>query len=239
MNFDFSGKVAVVTGAAGNVGQVVARAFLDCGASVALVDRREGRLRPLFDDHVDSSRCHFAEGVDNNSLAAMQAMASGVVERFDRLDFLVHTIGGFAGGQPLHQTSLDTYKRMMDSHPGTTFIACQAVIPHMLEQASGKIVTMASRSAYSGPAGQSAYAAAKAAVLRLTESLSAEVKTKGINVNCIVPSTIDTEENRQNMPKADHSRWVQPESLADVILFLCSDLARDIHGAAIPVYGLS
>jgi len=237
--FDFSGKIVAVTGAAGNVGRVVARAFLDSGASVALVDHRQGRLRPMFESQHAVDRLYFAEGVDNSSSEAMQTMTAEVVKHLGRLDFLVHTVGGFKGGKPLYETSTETYEAMMDSHPRTTFIACRAVIPHMLAQGSGKIVTMASRSGYSGPAGQSAYAAAKAAVLRLTESLSAEVKTKGINVNCIVPAVIDTEENRRDMPKADHSRWVKPESLADVILFLCSDLARDIHGAAIPVYGLS
>jgi NAD(P)-dependent dehydrogenase (short-subunit alcohol dehydrogenase family) len=236
--FNFSGKVAVVTGAAGNLGRVVARTFLDAEANVALVDRSKGRLHPLFDG-LDPSRCHFAENIDNSSIESMQSMVAGVVEHFGRLDFFVHTIGGFEGGQPLYETSLDSFERMIDSHARTTFIACRVVTPHMLSQGSGKIVTVASRSALGGQARQSAYAAAKTAALRLTESLSAEVKAKGINVNCVLPGVIDTEENRRDMPDADHSRWVQPESLAGVILFLCSDLARDIHGAGIPVYGLS
>jgi NAD(P)-dependent dehydrogenase (short-subunit alcohol dehydrogenase family) len=236
---DFSDKVVVVTGAAGNLGRVVGRAFLQAGANAALVDRSKGRLHPLFDGLVPETRCHYAEGVDNSSLEAMQSMAAGVVERFGRLDILVHTIGGFKGGKPLYETAIDTYESMMDSHPRTTFIACQAVTPHMLAQGSGKIVTVASRSALGGQARQSAYAAAKGAVLRLTESLAQEVKSSGINVNCVLPGVIDTEENRRDMPDADHSRWVQPESLASVILFLCSDDARDIHGAALPVYGLS
>jgi NAD(P)-dependent dehydrogenase (short-subunit alcohol dehydrogenase family) len=237
--FDFSGKVAIVTGAAGNLGRVVARSFLDAGANVALVDRSHGRLSPLFDGLVPSERYFLAEGIDSSSLESMQTMTDSVVEHFGRLDILVHTIGGFEGGKPLYETSLDDYDRMMNSHPRTTFVACRAVAPYMVEQRKGKIVTLASRSALGGVAKQSAYAAAKAAVLRLTESLSAEVKSAGVNVNCVLPGVIDTEENRQDMPKADHSRWVQPESLAGVILFLCSDQARDIHGAAVPVYGLS
>jgi NAD(P)-dependent dehydrogenase (short-subunit alcohol dehydrogenase family) len=237
--FDFSGKVAVVTGAAGNLGQVAARSFLESGANVAVVDRKKGRLQPLFDEWMDKSHCYFAENVDCSSQAAMQSVVDNVIERFGRLDILVHTIGGFEGGEPLYQTALESYERMMDAHARTTFIACRVVTPQMLRQGSGKIVTVASRSALGGQARQAAYAAAKAAVLRLTESLAAEVKSKGINVNCILPGTIDTEENRQDMPDADFNRWVSPESLAGVIMFLCSDLAKDIHGAALPVYGIS
>jgi NAD(P)-dependent dehydrogenase (short-subunit alcohol dehydrogenase family) len=237
--FDFSGKVALITGAAGNLGRVVSRSFMDCGANVALIDRSRGRLHPLFDGLVKTERCHIVEEVDHSRVDSMQNMVDGVVERFGRLDFLVHTVGGFEGGEPLYKTSLESFERMMDAHARTTFIACQVVTPQMLAQGSGKIVTVASRSALEGQARQAAYAAAKAAVVRLTESLSAEVKMRGVNVNCILPGVIDTEENRRDMPNTDHSRWVQPESLAEVILFLCSDLARDIHAASIPVYGLS
>jgi NAD(P)-dependent dehydrogenase (short-subunit alcohol dehydrogenase family) len=237
--YDYSGKVVMVTGAAGNLGRVVARFFLEAGANAALVDRDQGRLKPLFDGLVPADCYHLVEGVDSSSFEAMEAAAAGVIERFGSLDILVHAIGGFKGGKPLSETSIDTYDSMLNSHPRTTFIACKAVIPHMLAQGSGKIVTMASRSALEGQARQSAYSAAKGAVLRLTESLSDEVKSSGINVNCILPGVIDTEENRRAMPDADHSRWVQPESLSSVILFLCSDDARDIHGAAVPVFGLS
>jgi NAD(P)-dependent dehydrogenase (short-subunit alcohol dehydrogenase family) len=109
----------------------------------------------------------------------------------------------------------------------------------MLAQGSGRIIHVASRNALAGAAGSAAYGATKAAVMRLTESLSAEVKERGINVNCVIPGTLDTPPNRESMPKADFSRWVKPESLAEVILFLASDQARDIHGAAVPVFGLT
>jgi NAD(P)-dependent dehydrogenase (short-subunit alcohol dehydrogenase family) len=113
------------------------------------------------------------------------------------------------------------------------------VIPHMLDQHSGKIVNISSRAGLEGKKNSAAYAAAKSAVIRLTESMSAELKASGINVNCILPGTIDTPQNRAEMPKADFDRWVTPEALASVILFLASGEARAVHGAALPVYGLS
>jgi NAD(P)-dependent dehydrogenase (short-subunit alcohol dehydrogenase family) len=119
----------------------------------------------------------------------------------------------------------------------TAFIASRAVVPHMLRQGSGKIIHIAARPGLQGRAESAAYSASKSAVLRLTESLSAELRDSGINVNCVIPGTLDTPPNREAMPEADTSRWVSPDSLAEVILFLASPAARDIHGAAIPVYG--
>jgi len=126
---------------------------------------------------------------------------------------------------------------MLDLNARSVFIACHAFIPHMLRQGSGKIVNIASRAALSGDANHAAYSASKAAVVRLTESMDAELKDAGLNVNCVLPGMIDTPPNRQAMPDADHSRWVEPEALTDVILFLASDAARAIHGVALPVYG--
>jgi NAD(P)-dependent dehydrogenase (short-subunit alcohol dehydrogenase family) len=119
----------------------------------------------------------------------------------------------------------------------TVFIASSAVIPIMLERGAGKIINVGARAALKGSRRAAAYSASKSAIMRLTESMSAELKTGGINVNCILPGTIDTPENRKEMPKADTSKWVTPQALADAILFLASDTARAIHGASIPVYG--
>jgi NAD(P)-dependent dehydrogenase (short-subunit alcohol dehydrogenase family) len=119
------------------------------------------------------------------------------------------------------------------------FIASRAVVPTMLGQGAGKIVNVAARAALSAASNQGAYAASKSAVVRLTETMAAELRHQGINVNCVLPGTIDTPQNRQSMPKADHSRWVQPEAIADVIVFLASDAAREVNGAVVPVYGRS
>jgi len=121
----------------------------------------------------------------------------------------------------------------------TAFIISRAVVPAMLEQHYGKIIHVAARAGMQAGKNASAYGAAKGAVVRLTESLAAELKTHGINANCILPGIIDTPQNREAMPKADFSTWVSPEDIAKVVLFLASDAARPIHGAAIPVYGLS
>jgi NAD(P)-dependent dehydrogenase (short-subunit alcohol dehydrogenase family) len=128
---------------------------------------------------------------------------------------------------------------MMDLNALSVFTTCKYVIPHMIEQQSGKIINISSRAGLRGSAKDAAYSAAKSAVIRLTESMSAELKSYNINVNCILPGTIDTPENRTAMPDRDFNKWVSPASLADIIFFLCSEESRDIHGAAIPVYGKS
>jgi NAD(P)-dependent dehydrogenase (short-subunit alcohol dehydrogenase family) len=165
-------------------------------------------------------------------------MVEEAVKRLGRIDVLVNAAGGWRGGKPAHETPLEVWDLMLDLNARTAFVASRAVIPVMLQQGSGRIVNVASRAALQGGRRSAAYSASKAAVVRLTESMDAELKGQGINVNCILPSTIDTPQNRAAMPKADTSRWVEPEALADVILFLASDAARAVHGAAIPVYGL-
>ena len=166
-------------------------------------------------------------------------MIAETIDRLGRVDVLVNTVGGFRSGTAVHETSLETWDLMLNLNARSVFIASRAVIPQMLQQGSGKIVSVAARSGLEGGKKNAAYSASKSAVIRLTESMSAELKGSGINVNCILPSIIDTPQNRQAMPRAVHRRWVKPEALADVILFLASDAAREVHGAAVPVYGKS
>jgi len=236
---DFREKVVIVTGAAGNLGQAVSRAFLAAGAHVVLVDRKPDRLPQLYPSLVGSSDHMLATSVDQTEQAAVQQMVDQVLERFGRIDVVANTVGGYRAGAPVHETSLQDWEFMLDLNARTAFTISHAVVPAMLEQGHGKIIHTGSRAALQGNARAAAYSAAKGAVVRLTESLSSEVKRQGINVNCVLPGTIDTPDNRQSMPNADHSRWVTPEALADVIMFLASDAARAIHGAAIPVYGTS
>ena len=237
--FDFTNQVVVVTGASGNLGGSVARAFMQAGAKLVLVDRSVGKIPALFPELSNSPDHFLAEGVDLTDAAAVLQMADQVAERYGRIDALVNTAGGYRGGKPLHETSLETWDFLVNLNARTILIACQAAIPHMLRQGSGKIVSVSARAALAGSANQAAYSAAKSAVVRLTEAMAAELRTSGINVNCILPGTIDTPQNRAERPDADFSRWVSPEALADVILFLASPAARAIHGAAIPVYGLT
>ena len=147
--------------------------------------------------------------------------------------------GGFTMGPPLHETEDKDWNFMMDLNARSVFNCCRAVIPHMLEQGSGRIVNISARAAAEGKARMAPYCASKAAVITLTESLAAEHKFNGINVNCILPGTIDTPQNRNAMPDADYGNWVPTAALADVVLFLASEAARCVTGAAVPVYGRS
>jgi NAD(P)-dependent dehydrogenase (short-subunit alcohol dehydrogenase family) len=237
--FDFSQKVVIITGAAGNLGEAVARSFFEAGAKLVLTDRAADRLAKMYPAIADSPEHFLTTSVDSTDPKAVNAMVAQVVERFRRIDVLVNTVGGYRGGSSLQDTPIDTLDHLFNLNARTAFIASQAVIPHMLARGAGKIIHVGARAGLAGGKNLSAYSAAKAAVIRLTESMAVELKAAGINVNCILPGTIDTPQNRADMPKANHDRWVQPESLADVILFLASDAARDVHGAAIPVYGNS
>ena len=146
--------------------------------------------------------------------------------------------GGFRMGQPVHETPEDMWELMLGLNAKSVVNCARAVVPGMLAAGRGKIVNIAALAGLAGKANMGPYSASKSAVIRLTESMSAELRDKGVNVNCILPSIIDTPQNRADMPKADPRRWVAPEALADVVLFLASDAARAIHGAAIPVSGL-
>ncbi|MEC8371072.1 MAG: SDR family oxidoreductase, partial [Pseudomonadota bacterium] len=147
--------------------------------------------------------------------------------------------GGFHMGEAVHELPKDKWDLMMDLNARTLLNSVEAVVPGMIEAGAGKIVTIGANAARQGMAAMSAYIVAKSAVIRLTESMSAELRGQGINVNCVMPSIIDTPENRAALPDADPGDWVSPEKLANVILFLCSEEASAVHGAAVPVVGLS
>jgi NAD(P)-dependent dehydrogenase (short-subunit alcohol dehydrogenase family) len=233
--FDFSDRVVVVTGAAGNLGSAVVRAFESAGANLTLVDRADGRLQRLFPDMADSASYYFANSVDLTDADAVQSMVDGTIKHFGRIDVLVNTAGGYRAGTPVHETPLETWDFMLNLNARSVFLSSRAVIPHMLRQGSGKIISVAARAAERGRANMAAYSVSKSAVIRLTESMAAELRDMDINVNCLLPGTIDTPANRQAMPNADYSRWVKPEILAEVILFLASASARTLNGVSIPV----
>lgn len=235
---DFAGQVVMVTGGTGNLGGPVARAFAATGAKVIVVDRNPEKQRELFPDWVNSTDYWLAAPVDVMNEAEGAQTVAEAVTRFGRIDVLVNTIGGYRAGDPVHELDLATWDLMLNLNARTTLVMCKAVIPSMLNQGSGKIINVAARAALAGSTNHAAYSASKAAVMRLTESMAAELRDKGINVNCVLPGTIDTPDNRAAMPKADTRKWVTPESMAAVILFLASNAARDIHGVSLPVYGL-
>ena len=233
-----SGRVVILTGAAGNLGQAVARAFAAQGARLALVDRDAQALesaRQALPDGCESA----AFPTDLLDPTAVGRMASDAAARFGRLDVLANIAGGFTMGPPLHETSDKDWDFMLDLNARTLFNCCRAVVPHLLAAGGGRIVNVSARAGTRGAAHMGPYCASKAAVISLTESLSEELKDSGITVNCILPGTVDTPQNRSAMPDQDHGRWVALDALADVILFLASDGARAVTGAAVPVYGRS
>jgi NAD(P)-dependent dehydrogenase (short-subunit alcohol dehydrogenase family) len=237
--FDFANQVVLITGASGNLGGAITRAFEQTQAHLALVDRSEDRLLQEFPELGASPDHYLANCADMTHETDVRAAVGGVIDRFGRIDVLINAIGGYRAGQPVHETPLETWDFMLNLNARSLFVISQAVVPHMLAQKRGKIVNVSARAGLSGGAKMAAYSISKSAVVRLTESLAAELKDDGINVNCILPGTIDTPQNREATPNADFDRWVKPEALADVILFLTSDLARAITGAAVPVYGRS
>lgn len=239
MNLDFTDRVVVVTGVAGNLGIAVANAFATAGGRIAFVDRSPSRLPALFPELAGSPDHFIAPPTDVTDGASVAAAIDEIHKNFGRIDALVNTAGGYRAGTPLHETPLGDWDFMLNLNARSVFATCKAVIPKMLQQRSGKIVNVSSRAALHGDASHAAYSVSKTAIVRLTESMSEELKNDGLNVNCVLPGLIDTPQNRAAMPDADFSQWVSPEAIADVILFLASDGARAINGAAVPVYGRS
>jgi NAD(P)-dependent dehydrogenase (short-subunit alcohol dehydrogenase family) len=231
--------VVLVTGAAGGLGPAVVRAFAERGARLGLTSRKvddlAGVIEPLGlgDDHA------LIFPADLTKAADVAAWVEAVRAKWGRADVLVNVAGGYRSGKPMHEMDEADWDFMLDLNARSVFLVCRAVVPVMLAQGEGKIVNVGARGGLMGGRNSAAYAAAKSAVHRLTESLSAELREKNINVNAVLPSSLDTPANRSSMPKADPNKWVKPEDLAAVIVFLASDAARAIHGALIPVYGLS
>jgi NAD(P)-dependent dehydrogenase (short-subunit alcohol dehydrogenase family) len=230
-------KVVIITGAAGNLGSATARLFQQFGAKTVPVDRSPDRVREAFKDLAGSPDHLLAGGVDLSDAASLGKLVEQTLAKFGRVDALVNTVGAFRGGKPVHEADPADWDFLFSANVRTTLLCCRAVIPQMLKQKSGRIINVSSREGLEAHAGFAAYSASKSAVLRLTESLAAELTASDINVNCIMPSTIDTPQNRAAMPNADFSKWVAPEAIADVIAFLASDAARAVTGAAVPVYG--
>lgn len=237
MSGKFSGQVIVVAGGTGGLGCAVSEAFLDEGATVIVTYRTQTEFDALA--HAAAANSARLEGhrVDVTDEAATLQLMQEVVARHTRLDALVNAVGGYAGGVQLWNLPSTTLDRMLDLNLRAGYVLSKAVVPAMLRQARGSIVNIAAKAALEPPAGAAAYAASKAAALALMDSLAAEVAGTGVRVNSVLPSIIDTEANRKAMPKADFAKWPKAADIARVILFLCSDDAGVIHGAAIPVYG--
>ena len=229
-------RTAIVTGAAGNLGRAVAAAFEADGLCVVLVGRTLESLRARF--RAETDRRSFV-AADLRVQADANAVAACAIDRFGRIDALCNIAGGFRMGEPVHETSDEAWQWLFDHNTRSVLTMARAVVPRMLAQGRGAIVNVGAFAAQRGTANMGAYCASKSVVIRITESMAAELRERNINVNCVLPTILDTPENRRAMPDGDPARWVAPAELARIMVFLASPAARAIHGAAIPVTGLS
>ncbi len=235
---EFNESVVVITGAAGNLGRAVAQAFAARGAHLALLDRNVDGMHQTIDACSGQASAKVFP-TDLIGAAAVDDSIARVLAAHQRIDVLANIAGGFTMGPLIQETEDRDWDFMMDLNVRSVFHTCRRVIPAMLDSNGGRIINVSARAAEHGKGRMGPYCASKAAVLTLTQSLAAENKFHNINVNCILPGTIDTPQNRQDMADADFSHWVPPAALADVVVFLASNAARCVTGAAVPVYGQS
>ena len=231
VNYDFDGTVALVTGASGALGGAIARTFHEAGASVAAADVVEPDDEDGFFD-ADGVRFYEGDFTDEDDVARV---VDAVVSDFDRIDHLANIAGTWRGGTPIDETDVGTFDFLFDVNLKTMFLASKHVVPH-LRETEGAVVSVSARSSLEGGTGDGIYRASKAGVRLLTETIAEE--NKGVvRANAVMPSVIDTEQNREMMPDADFDSWVRPEEIAQTVLFLCSDGSSATSGAAVPVYG--
>jgi NAD(P)-dependent dehydrogenase (short-subunit alcohol dehydrogenase family) len=228
VSFDFDGRVALVTGAAGTLGAAVVDAFLDAGADVVGVDV----VAPDDVDLPDGARYHRADLTDE---ADVEALFETFADEFDRLDYLLNVAGTWRGGDPVDDTDVETFDLLFDVNLKTAFLATKHALPR-LREADGAVVSVSARSSLQGGEGDGLYRASKAGVRLLTESI-AEENLGTVRANAVMPSVIDTPANREMMPDADHDAWVDPAEIARTMVVLCSDGTAVTSGAAVPVYG--
>lgn len=229
-------RVVLVTGAAGRLGRAVVAAFAERGDRLVLVDREHATLDTAFGPAQDGRRLHL--GADLRDAASVRQAVDAALASFGRIDVLCNLAGGFAMGDAVHELDDAAWDAMFDLNARSVLHTARAVVPAMLAQRGGCIVNVGAAAAARGQAHMGAYAASKSVVLRLTESMSAELRGQGVRVNAVLPSILDTPDNRRAMPDADPSTWVAPSDLAKVVRFLASDEARAIHGVGLPVTGL-
>jgi NAD(P)-dependent dehydrogenase (short-subunit alcohol dehydrogenase family) len=229
--------VTLVAGGTGGLGHAVSLAFLAEGAGVIVTYRKQEEFAALKSAAGANSSSLAGQLLDVTDEDAVRQLVGRVIAEHGRLDVLVNTVGGYAGGVKLWELDTRVFDQMLALNLRSGYALLRAVLPVMLKKGRGAIVNVAAKAAFDHAAGASAYAASKAAALAMMDSLAADVKGTGVRVNTILPSIMDTEANRKAMPSADFAKWPKTEDVARVILFLCSDDARVIHGAAVPVYG--
>jgi NAD(P)-dependent dehydrogenase (short-subunit alcohol dehydrogenase family) len=233
----FDGKTVLVAGGTGGLGRSVSLAFLEAGARVVATYRKDDEYRALESDAGPARDRLSGQTVDVTDESAVRKLSDAILARHGALDALVNAVGGWTGGRKLWEADAGAFDAMLALNLRAGVALCRAVVPVMVRHGAGVVVNVASRSAAVPGPGEAAYAASKAAAVAMIASLAEDLKGTGVRANSVLPSIIDTEANRRAMPKADFAKWPKPEDIARVILFLCSDDARLVHGAAIPVYG--
>jgi NAD(P)-dependent dehydrogenase (short-subunit alcohol dehydrogenase family) len=230
-------KIVLVAGGTGGLGHAVSLAFLNAGANVVVTYRKPAEFEALKKAAGANAASLEGYSVDVTDENAVSELIGGIVARHTRLDAMVNTVGGYAGGASLWELDTKTFDQMLALNLRSGYALSRAAVRMMLKQKSGAIVNVASKAAVDHAAGAAAYVASKAAAVAMIDSLAADLKGTGVRANSILPSIIDTEENRKAMPSANFAKWPKPEDIARVILFLCSDDAKVVQGAAVPVYG--
>ncbi|HEY4379947.1 MAG TPA: SDR family NAD(P)-dependent oxidoreductase [Acidobacteriaceae bacterium] len=239
MILDFSGRVVVVAGGTGGLGKAISLAFLREGANVVVPYHGENEFHALRGEADSNQLLLEGHPVDVTDESGTAEFIGSVVARHGRVDALVNAVGGYVGGTNLWETNTATLQRMLTLNLCSGYSLVRAALPAMLKAGRGSVVNVAAKAAVDHGAGAAAYAASKAAAVALMDSLAGDCRGTGVRVNSILPSIIDTAANRKAMPDADFASWPKPQDIATVVMFLCSDGARTIHGAAIPVYGNS
>jgi NAD(P)-dependent dehydrogenase (short-subunit alcohol dehydrogenase family) len=232
-----SDKVVLISGATGALGSAVTREFAQTDARLVLTARSEQKLERLIAEADLTAEQTLTIAADVTQPHGVRELVDAAVAHFGRVDVLLNTAGGWAGGEPVAETSVEEWDHMLGLNLRSAFLLSRAVLPLMLEAGWGRIVHVSSRTAVAPRAKRAAYAVSKMGLITLTEVTAAEVKGTGVTANVILPSVIDTPANRASMPKADPSKWVPPERIATTMRFLCSDAAASINGARIPIYG--
>ena len=238
MTNTFKNKVVMITGAAGNLGRAVCEHFAQEGAKLVMVDSKMEYLQTAVTAiGIAKSRTLLLTG-DLSKTKDADTIVNRAARKFGQIDVLVHTVGGFATGDPVHKLpDTSQFEKMMVLNAQTTYVTLGRVARHMVENnTAGAMVTVLARSGLKGAKGMAAYTAGKAAAERIMQSMAEELKEHNIRVNGVMPSTIDTPANRKDMPDADPNKWVKPSQLADVIAFLCSDAASAMTGESVAVY---
>ena len=234
---DFNGKVALIAGGTGGLGVAISLAFLRAGAHVAVTYRTPAEFSALQSLAPDLSPRLEGHRVDVTDEDGVRKLVKELVQKHERVDLLVNAVGGYSGGTKFWEIDPDTFDQMLNLNLRSGFVLARAVVPVMLKQQVGSIVNIASKAALDHAAGAAAYAASKSAAVAMIDCLAEDLRGSGVRANSVLPSIIDTPANRKAMPNADFTKWPKAEEIARVILFLCSDDARLIHGATIPVYG--